>query len=192
MRCPLSVKGVAWSSRLSIPNISDNYGQLSFSTKRESEMGTNVDLYEQDFFQWAQTTANLIRQGKWHEIDPKTLADELEDLGKRDQRELQDRIETLVYDLLKWWVQPEERCGKWSSAMIHQRYEVGLILRDSPSLQAQLQAILVERYSRAREKVLEDTGLFKLPKQCPFTSHQVLDDEFWPENSRLNQPDEPE
>ena len=32
-------------------------------------MGTNTDLYAQDFFQWTQTTAALSRQGKWPEVD---------------------------------------------------------------------------------------------------------------------------
>jgi hypothetical protein len=31
-------------------------------------MGTNSDLYDQDFFEWTQTTAALIRQGKRHEV----------------------------------------------------------------------------------------------------------------------------
>ncbi len=28
-------------------------------------MSTNAELYEQDFFAWTQTTAALIREGKW-------------------------------------------------------------------------------------------------------------------------------
>ncbi|ETW98545.1 MAG: hypothetical protein ETSY1_18325 [Candidatus Entotheonella factor] len=152
-------------------------------------MGTNTDLYEQDFFQWTQTTADLIRQGKWGQIDPRCLAEELEGLGKRDLRELEDRLSTLLYDLLKWWAQPEERCGRWASAISHQRYELELILRDSPSLQTQLSMILKEDYSTAQQKVRQDTGLFKLPEKCPFTLTQVLAKDFWPEGSALVQTD---
>lgn len=39
-------------------------------------MGTNADLYHQDFYRWTQETAALIEAGKWHEIDPAVLADE--------------------------------------------------------------------------------------------------------------------
>jgi hypothetical protein len=70
-------------------------------------MDTNTDLYEQDFFQWTQTTAALIRQGKWHAVDAKCVAEELESLGKRDRRELASRLQVLVMHLLKWHYQPE-------------------------------------------------------------------------------------
>jgi hypothetical protein len=33
-------------------------------------MTTNAELYEQDFFEWTQTTAALIRARKWQAIDP--------------------------------------------------------------------------------------------------------------------------
>jgi len=55
-------------------------------------MSDNTELYDQDFYQWTQTTAALIRQGKWHEVDADYLAEELESLGKRDRRELESRL----------------------------------------------------------------------------------------------------
>jgi len=148
-------------------------------------MTTNANLYEQDFFQWTQATAALIRAGKWHQIDPESVAEELESLGKEDRRELEDRIEALIVELLKWWAQPEERCGRWASAIIQQRDEVELILRDSPSLEADLPAWLVEAYPIAREKALEETRLYTLPEACPFTPAQILDMNFWPEGATL-------
>jgi hypothetical protein len=82
---------------------------------------------------------------------------------------VESRINALLVELLKWWAQPEERCGRWASAIRQQRYEVELVLRDSPSLQAQLPAWFTEAYPTAREKALEDTGLYTLPDTCPFT-----------------------
>jgi hypothetical protein len=148
-------------------------------------MTTNADLYAQDFFRWTETTAALIRAGKWQEIDPESVAEELESLGKRDRREVESRINALLVELLKWWAQPEERCGRWASAIRQQRYEVELVLGDSPSLQAQLPAWFTEAYPTAREKALEDTGLYTLPDTCPFTPAQILDTSFWPEGAIL-------
>ena len=148
-------------------------------------MKTNADLYERDFFQWTQATAALIRAGKWNQIDPESVAEELESLGKEDRRELEDRIEALIVELLKWWAQPEDRCGKWASAIRRQRRDVMLILRDSPSLQGYLPACLAEAYPPAREKALEATRLYTLPEVCPFTPAQVLDTDFWPEAATL-------
>jgi hypothetical protein len=31
-------------------------------------MSTQTDLYNQDFYTWALTTAELMRQKQWHEI----------------------------------------------------------------------------------------------------------------------------
>jgi hypothetical protein len=99
-------------------------------------MDTNTDLYEQDFFQWTQTTAALIRQGKWHAVDARCVAEELESLGKRDRRELASRLQVLVIHLLKWHYQPEGRVQghSWRSTIRTQRLELRLLLQDSPSL----------------------------------------------------------
>lgn len=154
-------------------------------------MTTNADLYAQDFFQWTQTTAALIRAGKWSEIDPESVAEEIESLGKRDRREIRRRVEALVYDLLKWWAQPAERCGRWRSTIRTQRHEVELILRDSPSLHAHLSTFLTEAYSVAREKALADTGLYTLPEVSPFASAQIFDADYWPESPSLAQAGRP-
>ena len=148
-------------------------------------MTTNADLYAQDFFQWAQTTAALIRAGKWQDVDVNAIAEELESLGKQDRREVRRHLEALVCDLLKWWAQPAERSGRWRSTIRIQRHELELILRDSPSLQAQLSTFLTEEYPAAREKALADTKLYTLPEACLFTPAQVLDADYWPENPSL-------
>lgn len=69
-------------------------------------MGTNVDLYQQDFYRWTQETAALIAAGKWHEIDQTLLADEVAGLGRDDQREIARRVQRLLQELLLWWAQP--------------------------------------------------------------------------------------
>ena len=120
-------------------------------------MRSNTELYEQDFFAWTHTTAALIRAGKWHDIDPERLAEELESLGQQDQREVESHLQGLLYQLLKWWAQPEERCGRWAGAIHEQRHALTLILRDSPSLQAHIPTWLAEEYPSARARALEDT-----------------------------------
>jgi len=69
-------------------------------------MGTNAELYKQDFFEWTQTTAALIRAGKWYDIAPEALAEEVESLRAHDHRELRRRLQRLVMHLLKWQYPP--------------------------------------------------------------------------------------
>jgi hypothetical protein len=150
-------------------------------------MDTNTDLYEQDFFQWTQTTAALIRQGKWPEVDAASVAEELESLGKRDRRELASRLQVLVMHLLKWHYQPKRRVQgrSWRSTIRTQRLELRLLLRDSPSLRPQVPAFLRDIYPAARTDACDETELPEtvFPQKCPWTAEQVLDDDFWPERT---------
>jgi hypothetical protein len=147
-------------------------------------MGINTELYEQDFFQWTQTTAALIRQGKWHEVDPESVAEELESLGKRDRRELASRLQVLVMHLLKWHYQPERRAEghSWRSTIRTQRLQLRLLLRDSPSLRPQVPPFVADVYPAARAEACDGTGLPEttFPQACPWTAEQMLDDDFWP------------
>ena len=40
--------------------------------------------YEQDLFAWLTANAELLRQGRLHEIDAVQIAEELEDMGKSE------------------------------------------------------------------------------------------------------------
>ena len=47
-------------------------------------MHQSATLYEQDFYAWTQTTAALIRAGKWCDLDPESLAEEVVSLGRSE------------------------------------------------------------------------------------------------------------
>jgi hypothetical protein len=142
-------------------------------------MGTNTELYEQDFYAWTQATADRIRRGKWHEVDPVCVAEELESLGKRDRRELGSRVEVLTMHLLKWCYQPERRehSHSWYDTIVEQRGQIQSLLEDSPSLRPQVTTLLVQHYERARRRAMGET------QDCPWSAAQILDDGFWPERS---------
>ena len=41
--------------------------------------------YLADFTTWTDQTAQLLREGRWAEVDTEHLIEEIEDLGKRDK-----------------------------------------------------------------------------------------------------------
>lgn len=147
-------------------------------------MQSNAELYEQDFFAWTQTTAALIRAGKWHDIDLEALAEEIDSVGGRDRRELTNRLRVLVMHLLKWRYQPagREEGHSWRSTILTQRTEIEGLLEQSPSLRPVVETFLQQRYPRARRDALQETGLTPaaLPEVCPWTAAQILDEDFWP------------
>lgn len=62
--------------------------------------------YEKDFYAWAIHNAELIRHGKFSEIDIEHVAEEIESMGRSDKRELMSRLSVLIVHLLKWKYQP--------------------------------------------------------------------------------------
>jgi hypothetical protein len=91
--------------------------------------------YDADFFQWTQSTAEMIRQGRLAEVDLEHVAEEIEDMGKRDRREVRSRFGVLIMHLLKWQLQPELHGGStWRSTIVEQRKQLRLVVEDSPSL----------------------------------------------------------
>jgi hypothetical protein len=139
--------------------------------------------YDTDFFQWTQATAEMIRQGRLAEVDLEHVAEEIEDMGKRDRREVRSRLIVLVMHLLKWEFQPERRTPSWRSTIDEQRMQIELILLDSPSLRRLPSDELDATYKRAINRAVTQTGLNKnrFPPSCSYTVEQILDVAFVPE-----------
>lgn len=139
--------------------------------------------YDEDFYAWTFTTAALLRQRRFADIDIEHLAEEIEDMGKRDRRALESHIHNVTLHLLKWRYQPEKRGSSWRQSIRNGRIEIQKLLRDSPSLARQLSQMLDEEYPAAREDAIDETGLGEelFPPECPFTAEQVTDAGFWAE-----------
>lgn len=139
--------------------------------------------YDTDFFQWTQSTAEMIRQGRLAEVDLENVAEEIEDMGKRDRREVRSRLIVLLMHLLKWELQPELRTPSWDSTIDEQRMQIQFIIQDSPSLRRLPSDELAATYKRAVKRAIAQTGLddSRFPPSCPYTAEQILDSDFLPE-----------
>jgi hypothetical protein len=117
------------------------------------------------------------------EIDIEHLAEELEDMGKRERRALESHIRNVILHLLKWRYQPEKRGASWRQSIRNGRIEIQKLLRDSPSLTSQVSQMIDDEYPAARADAIDETELSEsfFPIQCPFTVEQVLDVRFLPE-----------
>ncbi len=70
---------------------------------------------------WASEQARLIRAGRFDLLDREHIAEEVEDVGKSEQRELATRMAVLLAHLLKWQHQPERRGASWEVTISSQR-----------------------------------------------------------------------
>jgi hypothetical protein len=100
----------------------------------------DVPAYDQDFHAWTQRTAALLRAGRFEEADIEHVAEEIEDMGRRDARELNSRMRVLVTHLLKWQFQPGQRSPAWLGTISAERQDIHSLLEQSPSLRLTLES----------------------------------------------------
>ena len=140
------------------------------------------ELYDRDFFLWTVRNAELLRAGRLDEADLQHIAEEIEDMGKREQRELESRLIVLLVHLLKGRVQPNRRGASWMGTIKIQRDEIARLLKKMPTLCNALAEEVPEAYRSAVLRAAIQTGLAEssFPETCPFGLEQILDREFLP------------
>jgi NRPS condensation-like uncharacterized protein len=138
------------------------------------QLQSSRHLYEQDFFLWTQTLAEVLRSG--NQIDIENLAKELESLGQRDRRELRRRLTLLLVHLLKWQFQPHLRSRHWHDTFAIQRIQIQNLLKESPSLRSFLESSINDCYKDAKQQTAEETGLpiTTFPQYCPVPVRQAI------------------
>jgi hypothetical protein len=156
--------------------------QLEMHSQRQSTITDLSGLYDEDFFEWTRRNAELLRAGQLQQADIEHIAEEIEDMGKRDLKELNSRMQVLLIDLLKWQLEPEKRSRSWNGTIVSQRIEIEADLKQSPSLQRKLQTELSDNYAKAVRRCVAETGLprSRFLGECPFTVEQIVDPEFLP------------
>ncbi len=139
--------------------------------------------YEKDVVAWAMEQAALLRSGQLSALDIEHIAEEIEDVGKSEKRELASRMAVLLAHLLKWQCQPGRRGSSWSRTIKEQRKAIAAAMRQTPSLKASLRDTdwLAGTWSDAVTKAVDETGLDNFPEDCPWSMEQVLSAEFLPE-----------
>jgi len=140
-------------------------------------------LYETDIGAWAEQQARLLRAGWFAELDIEHIAEEIEDVGKSEQRELASRLSVLLAHLLKWQYQPQRRGSSWRRTILAQRRALGLRLKRTPSLKTILRDPdwLEEIWEDAISAATAETGLDAFPEHCPWEIPRVLDADWMPE-----------
>ena len=82
--------------------------------------------YEKDIVAWANEQACFIRAGRFDLLDLEHIAEEIEDVGKSEQRELETRMAVLLAHLLKWQYQPTHRGRSWLATIREQRKMIAI------------------------------------------------------------------
>ena len=137
--------------------------------------------YDQDVMAWAAEQARLLRAGRFDQLDIEHIADEIEDVGKSEKRDLASRMAVLLAHLLKWQHQPARRGASWERTMREQRKQVLRKLKETPSLGPLLSdPDWVEGAWADAVTLAVGEGLDAFPEACPWRLADVLADGWLP------------
>jgi hypothetical protein len=139
-------------------------------------------LYEEDFYAWARTQAELLRASRFSELDLDHLSEEVDDLADALKRSVRSRLRTTMEHLLKLQHSParDPRPG-WRATVRGQRVR----LRDGlkGSLRGEVEGELPDLYADARALAAgaladhgEHAAADALPATCPYTLDQITGD----------------
>ena len=149
------------------------------------------NLYENDFYTWSLLQAELVRQGRFDELDLENLVEEIEDMGKSQYRALTSALGQLLMHLLKW--QMQSRKGdrhdvtdwhtSWQISIGKQRPDIERILEENPGLKPKLNEAFAQAYRWAvrRAAVEMQCKASGFPGQCPWTFEQIMKEGFLPD-----------
>lgn len=148
-------------------------------------------LYRTDYSAWAQRHVELLRAGRYAELDLDHLLEEIGDMGRSERRELESRLLVLLAHLLKWQYQYRdlsERWGEfvgrsWRATIIEQRKQLAVLLRRAPGLKTVLVEAIAAAWPDAVDLASKEARLppETFPRQCPYQAEQLLDDDFYPD-----------
>ncbi len=138
--------------------------------------------YDTDFYAWTNEQARLLRAGRCSQLDLVHLAEEIEDLGKRERRALQSRLGVLLGHLLKWRYQPEYPYRKsWRATINTRRRSLIQLLDENPSLRPGLDGVIERACADGLDLAVAETPLDydAFPERCPWSVDEILSD-HWP------------
>ncbi|WP_286019630.1 DUF29 domain-containing protein [Candidatus Venteria ishoeyi] len=115
-------------------------------------------------------------------MDPIHIAEELEDMNKRERRALESYLRNVILHLLKWTYQPNFRGNSWRQSIRNGRIAIAKILRDSPSLKKEVASFIQDEYEAAVADAVDEIGLERktFPASNPFSEQQICDKAFFP------------
>ena len=179
--------------------------------QQASEMN---DLYDRDFYTWTMQQAEALRRRDFNAVDWENVIEEIETLGRSEERSLKSQYARAIEHLLKLQyrgARETENMAGWENSVDGARGEFKKVLRDNPGLKGKRDDVFDRAWLDAREDAVNafvhyDTDGIKdrsvrlrerkrltrewsqtLPQENPYTLKQV-EDAFWmPERTRLAQ-----
>ncbi|WP_322514837.1 DUF29 domain-containing protein [Rhodopseudomonas palustris] len=143
---------------------------MKTSEKAESDLAAASRSYEADYYGWIEDQVALLKAGRLSEIDAENIAEEIRSVARRQYDKLENAMRALIYNLLKWDLQPDRRSPSMVLSIDAHRDQVTAILDRNPSLANNVPEALVDAYLYATYDVMRDTDLPEstFAPECPY------------------------
>lgn len=140
--------------------------------------------YESDIVAWSKEQARLVSSRQFELLDLEHIAEEIEAVGKSEQRELANRMALLLAHLLKWKYQPERQGRSRELTIRNQRRAIQVYLKQVPSLKARLEDAgwWEITWGDALYLASQETGLEDLPEACPWMRDDIPTEGWLPDS----------
>jgi hypothetical protein len=141
-----------------------------------------AELYDADFYVWAERQAELLRARRFDELDLAKLVEEVEDLGGALKRSVLNNAAVIVEHLLKLEHSPavDPRNG-WRATVREHRRRLRIEL--TPRLRQILSAELAAVYATVKQDAAaalrdhgEHSAAAALPQRCPYALDEIAGD----------------
>lgn len=148
--------------------------------------------YASDYYGWIEDQIALLEAGRLSEIDAQNIAEEIKDVGTRQYDKLENATRALIYNLLKWDLQPDRQSQSMVFSIDAHRERIARVLDRNPSLDARIHRALARGYHYAVYDVIRDTDLpnSTFAEDCPYDWDTVLN--RWVEFHGSESPDSTE
>jgi hypothetical protein len=139
------------------------------------------------FYQWTQEQAALLRAMSCDScpLDLDNLAEEIEDMGRDEIREISSLLRQTITHLLKIIIDPNAASAeRWFDEII--TFQGDAVLAFAPGLTQRLEREKIWRIAcNGATRSLEKRGVTvpPLPENCPLSLDELLDPEFDPDKA---------
>jgi hypothetical protein len=145
-------------------------------------MSDRSSLYDRDFQLWIEATVQQLRKRDFTSVDWENVIEEIESIGRNNQRELKWLLTRLLAYLLRLVYLKTENEGdanELKEESLSVRFKIESILEDSPSLQSYILENFNLCYERARKSV-SDLIEYRIPEEKIITPEEALNEDWFP------------
>lgn len=139
-------------------------------------VGRNYPAYDEDFAAWLKAQALLLREGRFEELDPEHLAEEIDGVGNSEFRAFTSAVRLIIHHMMKWDYQPDIRSRSWRTTIHTQRKAANRLLEQNPSYRSRIPEAIGDAFDLVPGEVEKETTIpaERLPQTCPYSWDEIM------------------